>query len=106
MKILSPEEIKKADAYTIVHEPIKSIDLMERAAKACVNWIVSSAVSPLSSWKWVGGEVAVFCGLGNNGGDGLAIARLLSAKKFQVEFFIIRYSDKCSEDFLTNEKRL
>ena len=116
MKILTAEETRKADAYTIAHEPVKSIDLMERAAKACVSWL-TSAVSPLSldnrakgeGWErssGVGGEVRIFCGMGNNGGDGLAIARLLAAKKFKVEVYIIRYSDKCSPDFLINEKRL
>lgn len=111
MKILTSEEIRKADAYTIEHEPIKSIDLMERAAKACVEWI-TSPLNPLSLGRGekgpgvVRGEVSVFCGLGNNGGDGLAIARLLAAKKFQVEVYIIRYSDKCSPDFLINERRL
>ena len=40
MKILSAEKIREADAYTIENEPIKSIDLMERAAQAFVNWFV------------------------------------------------------------------
>ena len=107
MKILSADEIRKADAYTIEHEPIKSVNLMERAAKECVKWITSSPLSPLSMRRRVRGEVInIFCGLGNNGGDGLAIARLLAAKKFKVEVFIIRYSDKCSPDFCINEKRL
>lgn len=101
MKILSSEEIRKADAYTIKHEPIKSINLMERAAKSCVKWIVSS-----TSVFTHESEVKIFCGMGNNGGDGLAIARLLSEKKFKVEVFIIRHSDKCSENFLINENRL
>jgi len=98
MKILSSEEIRKVDAYTIEHEPIKSIHLMERAASVCVKWI--SAKFDKTHL------VKIFCGLGNNGGDGLAIARLLVKKKFKVEVFIIRYSDKCSDDFLVNEKRL
>src|ERR1035437_3345518 len=105
MKIFSSEEIRKADGYTIAHEPVKSIDLMERAAKACVAWIASS-LALLHKKKGAKPAVKIFCGLGNNGGDGLAIARLLAAKKFKVEVFIIRYSDKCSEDFLINEKRL
>lgn len=106
MKILSSEESRKADAYTIAHEPVKSVNLMERAAKACVNWMTSSTDIPLFLGRGARGEVAVFCGLGNNGGDGLAIARLLAAQKFKVEVYIIRHSDKCSPDFLANEKRL
>ncbi|MBI4929613.1 MAG: NAD(P)H-hydrate dehydratase [Bacteroidetes bacterium] len=101
MKIISSEEMRKADAYTIEHEPIKSINLMERAAAACVKWLASSSIL-----KGEKRQVSIFCGLGNNGGDGLAIARLLAKKKFKVEVFIIRYSDNCSEDFLINEKRL
>src|ERR1017187_2679351 len=98
MKILTAEEIHQADAYTIEHEPIKSIDLMERAAKECVRWLAAKFDKQHS--------FIIFCGLGNNGGDGLAIARLLAAKKFKVQVFIIRHSNKCSEDFLANEKRL
>jgi NAD(P)H-hydrate epimerase len=98
MHIISSEEIHQADAYTIEHKPIKSIDLMERAAKECVKWLVAKFDKQHS--------FIIFCGLGNNGGDGLAIARLLAAKKFKVQVFIIRYSKKCSEDFLANEKRL
>ena len=116
MKILSSEEMRQADAYSIAHEPIRSIDLMERAAKACVSWITSSPTlklrsqpshsAQLSKEKGAKPTVIIFCGLGNNGGDGLAIARLLAAKKFKVDVYIIRYSDKCSADFLVNEKRL
>ncbi|MBI4945471.1 MAG: NAD(P)H-hydrate dehydratase [Bacteroidetes bacterium] len=105
MKILTSDELRKADAYTIAHEPVKSIGLMERAAKACVDWIASSS-SLLPKEKGTKPTAKIFCGLGNNGGDGLAIARLLAAKKFKVEVYIIRYSQKCSEDFLINEKRL
>src|ERR1035437_6207980 len=98
MKIFSIEQIREADAYTIQHEPIASIDLMERAAKRCVNWIMEQFDSAT--------EFKIVCGLGNNGGDGLAIARLLSEKKYKVEVFIINYSDKRSADFSTNYERL
>src|ERR1017187_7329319 len=98
MKILTAEQIREADAYTIKHEPIASIDLMERAANACMIWLTSSFQ--------VKTKVHVFCGLGNNGGDGLAIARLLAEKKHPVCVYIIRYSDKCSDDFKINEQRL
>ena len=105
MKILSSEEIRKADAFTIEHEPVKSINLMERAAKASVKWLASSPAL-LPKEKGAKPTVKIFCGLGNNGGDGLAIARMLAIKKYKVEVCIIRYADKCSEDFLINEKRL
>lgn len=98
MKILTAEQIREADAYTIQHEPIASIDLMERAAVACVQWITSAYPKPI--------KIHVFCGLGNNGGDGLAIARLLAEKKYMITVYIVRYSDKYSEDFKINEQRL
>lgn len=98
MKILTAEQIREADAYTIKSEPIKSIDLMERAANACVSWI-KSVYSKQSA-------LHIFCGLGNNGGDGLAIARLLAEQGYKVISYIVRYSDKSSPDFSINEKRL
>ncbi len=115
MKILSSEEIRKADDYTIEHEPIKAINLMERAARECVRWLAQAPTLPRSAKALRVGEkgdkksINIFCGLGNNGGDGLAIARLLAQNpeySGKVEVFIIRYSDNCSEDFLINEKRL
>jgi len=51
-------------------------------------------------------RIKIFCGLGNNGGDGLAIARLLAKKDFRVEVFVLRYSDKSSEDFDINLENL
>jgi len=98
MKILSAEQVAKADAYTIKHEPIKSIDLMERAAKACFDWI--------SSRYDKSQHFTAFCGLGNNGGDGLVIARLLSEKGYKVNVYVVAFSDKPSADFTTNLQRL
>lgn len=98
MKILTTEQIREADAYTIKHEPVASVDLMERAAVACMQWITSAYREPI--------KMHVFCGLGNNGGDGLAIARLLAEKKYKIIVYIVRCSDKCSGDFKTNEQRL
>ena len=99
MKILTVEQIRQADAYTIEHEFIKSIDLMERAANACVDWILANKKPSENIYK-------IFCGLGDNGGDGLAIARLLSDRKIQVHVFVIKHSDKYSDDFKLNEERL
>jgi NAD(P)H-hydrate epimerase len=94
MKILPIDKIREADEYTIKNEPVDSIDLMERAAKACYRWMLKKFSNT--------DRIKVFCGLGNNGGDGLAIARLLAKKDFRVEVFIIRFSDKSSEDFNIN----
>ena len=98
MKVLTASEIRSADLYSIEHEPIKSIGLMERAAQECVKWIGKHFDR---SFKFL-----VICGTGNNGGDGLAIARHLLKKKYKVETVIVRHSDGGSEDFLKNEIRL
>jgi NAD(P)H-hydrate epimerase len=97
MKIFSVSQIKAWDSYTIQNEPVKSVDLMERAAVACFEWITKN-FSSNSSFK-------IFCGKGNNGGDGLAIARLLSKKNFDVSVYIISHSNG-SGNFETNLKRL
>lgn len=98
MKILSAQQLREADSATIKNEPIASIDLMERAASACTQWLINQ-FGTNTSFK-------IFCGLGNNGGDGLAIARQLKGKNFDVEVVVVRYSDKCSDEFLENEKCL
>ena len=98
MKILNAEQIRALDAHTIKNEPISSLDLMERASHAFVNWFINCFD--------VSKSVSIFCGKGNNGGDGLAIARLLSGKGFQVRIFVIEYSEKGSDDFKQNLERL
>lgn len=99
MKILSVEQIRRADAYTIQHEPIASIDLMERASRAFVSWFCENIETE-------GGKVKIVCGLGDNGGDGLAIARMLQPLGYDLEVYMVKYSDKTSENFQINLKRL
>ena len=70
MKILSAEQIREADKFTIENEPIPSIDLMERAADT-IYW---ELMGPLA---FTNQAVKIFCGIGNNGGDGIVIARKL-----------------------------
>ncbi len=98
MKILPVSQIREADAYTIAHEPIASIDLMERAASKCFQWIQLN-YGRQKNYK-------IFCGTGNNGGDGLVIARMMADKNIHVETFIVRFSDKASADFTENYTRL
>lgn len=98
MKILPVDKIRQADAYTIENEPVASIDLMERAARGCYQWLK----------KRVGQQqrVMIFCGTGNNGGDGLALARLLGQFNVNVEVYIVRLSANTSGDFNVNYQRL
>ncbi len=104
MKLLTAQQIKDWDAYTINHEPVKSIDLMERAAVAFSKWFSSFQEECRDNSR--DEVVKIFCGVGNNGGDGLAIARLLAEQKIHVEVFIVEYSKIKSVDFKLNEKKL
>ncbi len=98
MKILSVEQIRLADAFTIEHEPVLSIDLMERAATKIFEWM-RKRLQPQS-------EVMIFAGTGNNGGDGLALARLLIENGFHVNTSLIRYTETLSPDCEINYNRL
>lgn len=100
MKILSATQIKLCDQYTIEHEPIKSVELMERASLRFSTWFKESfplAENPM---------VSILCGKGNNGGDGLASARILNSYGYETEVFILELFDNSSEDFNKNLERL
>lgn len=91
-------QLKAWDQYTIDNEPIKSIDLMERAADCFVNWMISSFNSA--------DPVIVVCGNGNNGGDGLAIVRKLQSFNFKVYVICIKIAANNSADYDINLARL
>ncbi len=97
-KIFTVEQIREADAYTIRNEPIASADLMERAALACAKWIDEK--HPVER------AIKVLCGMGNNGGDGLAIARKLLEKGYNCSTFIVKSFSNSSLDFDINYQRL
>ncbi len=103
MKIFSTPQIKEMDRFTIQQEPIESIDLMERAAEECCKWISENILTEDENEF---DKIKILCGLGNNGGDGLAIARILSGLVSNVEVYIIKYSNDSSPDFIINEERL
>lgn len=98
MKVLSENQIKAIDAYTIEHEPVSSIDLMERAAEAVFNKIVDN-------WN-VETPVKIFAGPGNNGGDALAVARMLGERGYKVWACLFNTSGKLSPDCAVNKERL
>jgi len=98
MKIFSASQIKDWDAYTIANEPIASIDLMERAAMQCAEWLIHNG--------YAGKHLHIFCGKGNNGGDGLAIARLLLQKGCKVTVYVLEFGHKGTDDFQINLHRL
>ena len=98
LKILTAKQIQQADLSTIENESIKSIDLMERAALKCFKWIQKKYDLSFSFY--------VFCGTGNNGGDGLAIARMLNLSKYKIQCYEIKLGNNFSKDYLANKKRL
>ena len=98
MKILSSNQLKELDKYTMEQEPIASIDLMERAAQALTEAIIR---------RWdTSHPIVVFAGPGNNGGDALAVARMLSQKNYHVEVFLFNTKGRLSEECQTNLHRL
>lgn len=99
MKILSVENIRALDEHTIHYEPVSSLDLMERAAMAFCHWFIGIFPPEYCS-------VVVFCGPGNNGGDGLAIARILHRKFYPVKIYICETGAAKSKDFSQNLERL
>lgn len=98
MKILSADQVRKWDEFTIQNEPVSSIDLMERAAQQCCKW--------LESHTFTNKKLKIFCGKGNNGGDGLAIARQLAEKDIFADVYILEFGSLGSHDFQTNLSRL
>ena len=98
MKILSTEQIREADRYTIQNEPVSSVDLMERAATQVTQWLLARLGKNAS--------VKIFCGMGNNGGDGLVVARQLYQKGFEPKVFMVGVADRMSPDCEANFQRL
>lgn len=98
MKIFTSAQIHELDQYTIEHEPISSLDLMERAARALTQAIVTAWPATM--------PVVVFAGPGNNGGDALAVARMLAEKNYQVSVYLFNISGQLSAGCSANKKRL
>ena len=99
MKILTAPQIREADRCTIAEEDIPSVALMERAANTFTDWFTGKFPDN-------GQSILVCCGPGNNGGDGLAIARMLHALHYPVEIWIVSPEKKFSPDFQANQQRL
>lgn len=98
MKLFTADKIRELDQYTIQHEPIASIDLMERAADALFEVI-------LSMYPVTGTKFCIFAGPGNNGGDALALARKMQLLPYEVQIHLFG-ADNFSEDCITNKNRL
>lgn len=99
MKIISAQQIKKADEYTIFNEPISSLGLMERAASSFTENLIDYFPDKDVSFS-------IFCGIGNNGGDGLVIYRLLKKLGYAANCYVIEFSENKSPDFQNNIEQL
>jgi hydroxyethylthiazole kinase-like uncharacterized protein yjeF len=99
MKIFTAQQIYEADKNTIVNQQITSDELMERAATQLFNWM---------HLRLQGASVKIhlFCGIGNNGGDGLVLARQLQEHGYLINVHVVNYSEKRSHDFILNLDRL
>lgn len=97
MKILNVTQLKECDQYTIKNQPIFSINLMEKSGKISSDWLLKNTESSQS--------FVIFCGNGNNGGDGLVIARLLSNAHRKVKVYINK-DRKLAKDTEINFQRL
>ena len=98
MKIFTGAQIHELDKYTIEHEPISSIDLMERAAGAITRSITGTWSSDV--------PVVVFAGPGNNGGDALAVSRMLAERGYAVTVYLFNINGTLSEDCSVNKERV
>src|SRR5690606_6940748 len=99
MKIFSKEQIYEGDKLTAKRQNITSTELMERAGLQIFNWLhtrLQGAQVPIH----------VFCGIGNNGGDGLVVARHLILDGYNVKTYVVNCSDKRTKDFLINYDRI
>lgn len=94
--VYSSENMRQWDAFTIVNEPISSVDLMERAASKACSEILKNHLFH---------SVSIFCGPGNNGGDGLVIARILAEQGKIVNVYHLDFAIP-TEDFKINFERL
>jgi ADP-dependent NAD(P)H-hydrate dehydratase / NAD(P)H-hydrate epimerase len=99
MKVFEARQIREIDAYTILHEPVASVDLMERAATGCADWLCSAIKADV--------DIKIFAGPGNNGGDGWAIARILAGRGYlHIHLYLLQISRIISGDSVVNRHRL
>ncbi len=92
MKIFNADQIRAWDAFTIEHEPISSVELMNRAALAFTNWLTERYPDETR-------PIIVLAGTGNNGGDGIAVARLLYRRFYAPKVWVCDFSGRHSADF-------
>lgn len=99
MKIFTTAQLYQADKNTLEKQKITSEELMERAGTQIFNWLhVRMQGSPV--------PIHIFCGIGDNGGDGLVAGRVLLKHGYNVTVYVVNCSDKRSQNFLHNYDKI
>lgn len=98
MKLFTCKQIAKIDQLTMKLEPISSLDLMERASGQVTEWIIHHTE--------IEKDIYIFAGPGNNGGDALAVARLLTWRNFRCTVWLADFGRQLKADAAFNLQRL
>ena len=98
IRIFPASKVKEIDSYTVDHEPVSADRLMERAALRCSQWLLENCADHQS--------FRIFAGPGNNGGDGLVIARHLAEKRKKVKVYTVGHEGTVSDLVQLNKQRL
>ena len=89
-EIYSTEQVRACDRKAIAELGIEGFELMQRAARAALQWLQA---------KWPGTRsVGIFCGAGNNAGDGYVLAALAAQRGLQVQVFAVGDPDQLRGD--------
>ncbi|WP_185872764.1 NAD(P)H-hydrate dehydratase [Blattabacterium cuenoti] len=103
MKILSSSQIKKLEQTCIDNEHISSIDLIERAATSCLNWIINHKQLLFNTLK----NIIILAGKGKNGGDGITLAKKLYLYGYyNITIYIVNIANNASNEFLIQKKKI
>ncbi|MBR6748319.1 MAG: NAD(P)H-hydrate dehydratase [Clostridia bacterium] len=101
MRVASAAQMREIERIAIESRGIPSLDLMERAATAVTNTVMRT----MAAKKIEKPTVCILCGTGKNGGDGFAIARLLSDAGVKVRVYAVGEDEKRAEDTAANAAR-
>jgi hydroxyethylthiazole kinase-like uncharacterized protein yjeF len=99
MKIFDAQQIRQADEMTISNQGLSSYELMERAGTQAFLWLKRKFPDKETVFH-------CFCGQGNNGGDGLVVARMLHEDGYLTIIDIAKEAGKPTDDFLASLEKI
>jgi len=100
LPLVTASQMQALDRRTINESNVSGSQLMERAGKGVVQVLEQQFGSPS------GQPISIVCGKGNNGGDGLVIARLLKQKRAKIQVLLLAHPKELTQDALGMYKRL